>query len=165
MTFKEFIDNHLDWKDKLIEYYNNMLSINDAFKYQYFNAVIDLLDLELQKLYDFELLYDEDFVYINFKQILHKNLFKLIGEHKTLMSYASQELKDGQKYRKGTNKYDVGYAGFEVVNQEGTFQFNKNEFEEFEGSNFMFYNYLRRKNIMFGYDIIKEVKELLRLIY
>lgn len=170
MTFQELMNNWL-WKEDIKQYVIKI--VNDTnnepnnIKYDTNNIdnVLDLLELSFETIFNFDLLYNEFYVKECVKRILKTHIFKLMSDFKIMLSYIDKDLQDKQNERKGNNITKNSYSGYDVDNQEGNFNNVINEYSEIVNNPFTFYSYIRRKNIIFGDIIIKEIMDYLRVIY
>lgn len=176
MTLNEFIELHGDdtnidpkaiirnWNNVIKNTYNIFLSDNEV------DIIGNEIKLKLLLLGEFNLIYpveelndvNDKFNIIELNNIIRYSCFKISGELQNLIMYKDEDLKNGAI--EINTKNDYGYQGFEVLNQDGNFQYTNQK--QSSNDRYRYYRFLKSRVSRIADDIYNEIKaRLLQGIY
>ena len=176
MTLNELIELHKDdnlinvkniitnWNNDMRNTYNIFLSDNEI------DIISNEINIKIILLGEFNLLYpveeindvNDKFNIIELNNIIRYSAFKISGELQNLIMYKDEDLKNGAI--EINTKNDYGYQGFEVLNQDGNFQFTNQK--QSSNDRYRYYRFLNSRVRGLADDVYNEIKErLLQGIY
>lgn len=183
IKFGDYLEKHFvinpgveqnTWKDIIKKLYLETLNFNEIvdknllYSEETINFIINVLEMKLAEIYEYELNFLEtsNYLRIRLNNILSQSVFKLVNEFKILTTFSNKKLEEELSITKSNSKSNIGYAGFDLENQDGDFQKNTMETSNQNIDKNMFLSLIQRRTREWADNVNKKiVVELCRTLY